>query len=282
MKSKINHLADYREAPFEKEHEIGVSEDFIKGQIRHLTRSGKKTVTPETIEKGDVAVLSLKSGLEKFNRPTVFVTCGGGLFDAEFEAQMIGHRSGETYTATVQGEPVETTVKNISRTIFPEPTDAMAEAYCKTQDGFEGITTLQGYIDKITQDELSEQRTKIVYEIVESIMDYVLEHSDFEFDEDELKAHDEETMKEITEQLQEQKKDLETLSSEEMETLFGVGNIDELKKFVHSQNEWMIAETLWAMDHYQLKSEDELDFYAWDFLADHVKENIHFTETKEA
>ena len=59
MKSKINKLADYREAPFERNVTIPYSEEHVQAQMRHLTRGYKKTEAVERLAKGDVAVLSL-------------------------------------------------------------------------------------------------------------------------------------------------------------------------------------------------------------------------------
>lgn len=89
MKSKINELADYREAPFQKEVTITCPDEHINVQMKHLTRKFKKTEAISEVAKGDVVVLSLVSELTKFNRPMVPITVGSHLFDEELEAQLI-------------------------------------------------------------------------------------------------------------------------------------------------------------------------------------------------
>ena len=176
MKSAINVLADYHDAPFERNVTVACPEEYIQTQMKHLTRSFKKTGSVEKIEKGDVVVLALQSELAKFNRPMVPLTVGGRLFDAELEEQLVGRCVGETFTAMVQDKAVTVTVKQASRTIFPEPTDEMAAAYAETHEGFEGVCTVNDYRNHVTEKYIEQEKQSIFYQTMDEVLSLSLIH----------------------------------------------------------------------------------------------------------
>lgn len=284
MKSYINTLADYREAPFEKEIVIGCPQKHIDAQMKHLTRAFKKTQSVETVESGDVTVLSLESEVEKFNKPTVFVTVGGGLFNAELEEKLIGHSVGEAFDITVNDKAVKVTVKQASRTVFPEPTDEMAAKYAEEHDDFAGITTVGAYREKIVKEYIEEQRQSCYYKAMDEVLNYVLTHSDWEFSDEEIEELVNEEKTFIAQQLKEEEgidKDLSELSDEEISRIFGVPSLKELEQMISDGAEQRIAMALWAsaVNGVDVKnaSINEID-EDWSFLENYVKENITITE----
>ncbi|MDE6752390.1 MAG: hypothetical protein K2J59_06460 [Eubacterium sp.] len=286
MKSYINSLADYRETPFEKEVRIECSEEYIQNQIKHITRSGKKTESVSVLEKGDVAVLSLESELDKFNKPAVFVTIGGGLFDKEFEEMLVGHKTGEAFDLTVQEKIVKVSVKQATRTVFPEPTDEMAEAYGKEHDEFEGIKTVEDYRNRVIDQYIEDKKRDTVYGAMSDIVDYVLTHSDWEFDDEEIEEIVAEERVYIEEELkQENNKTIKDLTEEELQNYFGIASLDEFDKFLQSGAEQRIASVLWIANVLEADAkeaslnelEDNLD---WDFLEKYVRETVKITEVR--
>lgn len=286
MKSYINVLVDYRETPFEKEAVISCSPEYVQNQMKHLTRIRKKTVDVDVIEKGDVVSLSLESEIEKFNRPNVFMTIGSGLFDAEFEQMLIGHKSGDAFDATVQEKTVKVTVKQATRTIFPEPTDEMALQYGKEHDGFEGIQTIEDYRNRIIDNYIEEKRREIFYDAMDEIQNYVLTHSDWEFDDGEIQECVNAEKKHIDMDVRrEAHKSMNDLSEEELQIYFGVSTFEELDEFLTNGSEQRIALVLWVASVngvdtttaslYEL--EEELD---WKFLENFIEENLKITEER--
>lgn len=278
MKSHINVLADYREAPFEKNVVIGCPEEYVQGQMKHLTRNNKRTENISVLEKGDVAVLSLESGLERFNRPSVFVTVGGGLFDRDFEEKLIGHTVGEVFEVTVKDVPVKVTVKQGSRTIFPEPTDEMVEAYAAEHDGYDGITTVEQYRKAVADRYIEEQRNNALYAAMDAVYDYVLTHSDFEFDGEEIAGMIEESREEVKQQLKEDGMELENLTEEELQVHFGVSSLEEFERELEVNAERSIASELWLMRVHGKNSMEEIKGYPWGFMEGFVRENLNITE----
>ncbi|MDE6111477.1 MAG: hypothetical protein K2F65_06120, partial [Eubacterium sp.] len=185
MKSYINMLADYREAPFEKNVTISCPEEYIASQLKHLTRNYKKTEAVDVVENGDVVILALKSGLEKFNRPMLPLTVGKNLFDEEFEAQLVGHTAGKEFTVKVQENDIAVIIKQASRTVFPQPTDEMALEYAKEHEEFADIKTVEDYCNCIVDKYIDDEKMNAIYGAMNNTIEYVLTHSDFEFDDEE-------------------------------------------------------------------------------------------------
>ena len=262
MKSKINKLADYREAPFERNVTIPYSEEHVQAQMRHLTRGYKKTEAVERLAKGDVAVLSLSSELEKFNKPSVFVTVGG---------------VGESFAGTAEGKTVQVTVKQGSRTVFPEPTDEMAAAYGEAHEEFAGVKTVAEYREKVVEKYYQEKKQEAFFDVMEGIMQYVMTHSDFSFDEGEVTALLEEMRAEITGRLDlKEGQTLKDLTSGQMSAL-GVKSYEELEKLMRNQAEYSIADSLWTARMNNVESADEIQGYPYEFLDTYVRENLNLT-----
>ncbi len=186
MKSHATFLADFRQAEFPKVIDLTCPEAHMQKELRNLTRSKKWTETPETIENGDVVTLALASGLPRFNRPMIPVTVGDGLYDAELEAQLLGHGVGDTFTATVQGQDVAVTVKQAVRTVFPEPTDEMVAAYAAGRKGMEDIRTVSDLRKWIVSEYQSHCRRNAVVEGIGACMNYVIANSAWSLDEEEV------------------------------------------------------------------------------------------------
>ena len=283
MKSYINTLADYRKAPFEKEIVISCPQKHIEAQMKHLTRAYKKTQSVQTVENGDVTVLSLKSEIEKFNKPTVFVTVGGGLFNTELEKKLIGHSVGEPFSITVNGTAVKVTIKQASRTIFPEPTDEMAVKYAQDHEEFSEITTVDEYRERIEKDYIEEKKESCYYKAMDQVLNYVLTHSDWVFDEKELEACVNEEKYFINQELKEEGIDTDytELSDDEISHHFDVSSLKELEQMISDGVEQRIAMALWvsAINGVDTKNIplDALDG-DWSFLENYVKEALTVTE----
>lgn len=282
MKSYVKTLVDYRTVPFEKEITVSCPEEYIQTQMRHLTRSHKQTEAVTVLQNGDVAVLALESEMPKFNRPAVFVTVGGGLFDTELEEQLIGHAVGETFTATVNSGAVQVTVKQASRTVFPEPTDEMAAEYAAAHDDYADCTTVESYRDRSVKLYLEDEKNQAFYGVLDGILDHVLTHSDWAFDAQELDEVEKETYREIESDLAQDKKTMETLSDDEKMTYFGETSLEKIKKIIRIECERRVAAALWRAEVYGVDAKaatlDELEENDWSFLENYVEENLTIRE----
>lgn len=284
MKSYINILADYHKTPLEKDITIRCPEEHIQSQMRHLTRNHKKTEPVSVMQEGDVVVLALESENPKFNRPMIPINIGGGLFDAAFEAALIGHSTAEPFTVTVQSKTVKVTVKQATRTVFPEPTDEMAAAYAAEHDELKDISTVEEYRQRIVDDYMEEQHRQVFFKAMDDVLGYVLTHSDWMFDKEEITALIQEETGFINQQLREDHKEaLDYLSDDELSRYFGVASRKEMDKIIENGAEQRIATALWNAAVNGMEAEkaslEELENDAdWSFLENFVKENLTIKE----
>jgi len=287
MKSYINELADFREAPIEKDIVIKMPEEYLEGKLKVLSRGSKKFVPADIVETGDTVELKLESKLPKFNKESLKLSAGLGLFDKELEEALVGKNVGETFDFEKDGTPVKVTVKEITRTVFPEPDDEMAKAYCETHIGFEGIDTLDGYIKFVTDEYYQNARDDAFYEKIEEVLDYVLTHSDFEFDEGEVKTLADESIAMVNEELESIGKTLDTATDEDIENTYGMMEIktkEDLNELIQSQAEIGVATMLVMAKDQGLDSKevemDDFNVYAFDSISEYLREVLNIKEER--
>jgi FKBP-type peptidyl-prolyl cis-trans isomerase (trigger factor) len=285
MRTKVNRLLDYREVPFERQVVIRDPDAaWMKKRMNALTRRRKQTVRPERIEPGDVATLALKSTLERFNRPTVPVTVGSGIFSAELEAQLPGMAVGESKCCTVQGTTVTVTVQDIRRTVFPEPTDEDLRAFAQTAaDDFSGIDTVEAYRTWLTEGYRKEQRNHAVFDTMQHVLDTVLAQSDWDFSDEDLEELYRQGMEQLRQEVEEENGPrLEEMTSEQLIRVTGLDSLERIRSYLREQGEPMLASFVWlavcnGKDPAELSLE-EAGALSWEFLQRYVTDSISFKE----
>ncbi len=245
MKSYINVLADFHDAPIEKNVVIPYPTEELEKKLKAVARIGKQVISPETVGSGDVAVIAMESELPKFNKKAAFVTVGGGLLNKAFEGTLLGKKVGDFYVTEVEDKPVKVTIKQISRTIFPEPSDEMVQAYAETHDEYKGICTLEEYKERVVNDYFEEAHERATFDALNQCIEYLLTHSDFEFNDDELQEVVGSYMESVQESLEEQcKSSMDDLTEKEMLALFDVHSKEEAMNLITSSAEREIATVL--------------------------------------
>ena len=287
MKSYINVLADFHDAPIDKEPVIPYPAEELEKKLRAVARTGKKVVPPDAIEAGDVAVIAMESELPKYNKAAAFVTVAGGLLNKKLEETLIGRSAGDSYETEADGKPVKVTVKQISRTIFPEPDDDMVRAYAAVHDEYEGVETLEDYKKRVIDDYFKDEHANVIYRTIDDCMEYLLTHSDFAFDEEELQAVTDEYMSSVRNSLAEQgKTSLDELTEKEMLALFELSSKEEVEELIAASAEREIASVLiMAKLHDQDVSELSLEeafetFMDYGPIEDYVKEELNIKEDR--
>ena len=135
-------------------------------------------------EEGDTAVLRTESDIPKFNKPSVTVTLGRGLYSRDLEAAVIGLKVGETAAVTVNDQPVKATVLVLKRKQVPDPTDEMVKALGQKDLKGDPINTVEEYEAYIREQKTLETLFNVGYFVMEDILrDYKVE----EFDEDDIR-----------------------------------------------------------------------------------------------
>lgn len=280
MKSYINQLTDYRTVPIEKEVVIPSPKEHIQKELRQLTRKNKYTVPVDCIQKGDVAFLKLTSELPRYQKNMLPLTVGSGLFDQELEGQLLGHKAGDCFSATVENQPVEVEILKASRTCYPEPTDEMAAAYAAEHEEFAKAVTVAAYCKQVTEEYYRRQREDAIGNAMQTIIDAVLTTSDWEFDDEEIRDFAEKVMKEETENAEKDEgKKLRDMTPEEFKRCTGFDSMEEMKAFWLDNSEVWIATTLWcAHENGKEPSLGDPEVMSYRFLEDYVRNSITFKE----
>ncbi len=283
MKSSINTLVDFKTAELNKTINISCPQEYIDRKMKHLSRKYKKMIPVSEVAKGDVVILTLSGNTEKFNKSHIPVTVGSGLFSRELENQLIGRSAGSKFTAEVDGNKVAVEIDKATRTIFPEPTDDMVKEAVQSMDSMEGIETVQQYRQKIISDYIQEAESNATFDTMEILIDYVLTHSDWEFDENELNEIYHMLLDDILLSVEETfHKSIDEVTPEELNEFMDCSTKDELYALLKTEAEREIATSLFlAASHgiapasITFEKAEELD---WDFLINYIKEQITFVE----
>lgn len=248
MKSKVNSLVDYKTVKFETKKVLkSISKDEIDKYLHQVVRKNKKTIQPESIEKGDIVTLKVESAIARYNKQMVPVTVGSYMYSEELEKQLIGMKKGESKTLTADGEAVETTVLSITRTIFPEPTDEAVRAYVADIDEMNHVQSISELISYLNETHLEEEKVNAKFEAIDEVIEYVLTHSDFDFDEDEIQAEFDAQMESFRKGAKEELgKELDELTNEDFQIYAGVASREELEAELRQGIEWQIATMLWV------------------------------------
>lgn len=283
MKSYINSLADFKAFVFDREVTISCPEEYIEKQLKRVTRANKLIENVPVLDKGDVAVIGLESVLERYDRPQLTLAVGSGLFDRELESQLIGKAVGETFTLTVKDTPVKVTVISGKRTVFPAPTDAAVKAYAATTEDLDGIETVAQLCAHVKQQYLEEKKQEVIFGTVNEIQNYVLTHSDWEFDPDELRELYSSMLEDMEQMAKESyNKSFAEMTDEEIAFETELPTREALLDELNIQCERTIAALLFAIESHGMDAGkvDIEQAYGLDgdFLQDYVEQSITFTE----
>ncbi len=283
MKSYINSLADFKAFAFDREVTLSCPEEYIEKQLKRVTRANKIIENVPVLEKGDVSVIGLESALERYNRPQLTLAVGSGLFDRELESHLIGKAVGETFILAVKGTPVKVTIISGKRTVFPAPTDAAVKAYAATAGDMDGVETVTQFRARVRQQYLNEKKQEVIFGTVNEIQNYVLTHSDWEFDPDELKELYGSMMEDMERMAKEAyNKSFAEMTDAEIAFETELPTREALLDELHIQCERTIATLLFAIESHGMDpgkvSMEQAYGLDLDFLQDYVERSITFTE----
>lgn len=271
MKSRIETLADYKQAEFPREIDVRCPEEYLQKKLRVFAKSGKRPEAVSILEKGDTAVLTLVSELSRFNRPMVTVAVGSGLYDKGLEERLVGHAVGESFMAEAQGKPVSVTIRQATRMVFPELTDELVTEYAASQGGMEDVKTVADFHRWAEKQYREEQRQEAVIAGTRACFDYVLTGSKVEFDEAEISEIAERMLNDAKESMKARGQDFDSMSDEKRE---------QVRQKYRRLAEKQVAISLWVaalhgVDPAQTTL-DEINKLDRDFLADYVSNQLNF------
>ncbi len=212
MKSKAISVYDYKKVDISQFiPEFKVDEKQLEKDITRMLSAYGKKISAETVAPNDQIELSCVSENPKFNKEKVFVLVGKGLYSRELEEKITGLNRNEEKEITVGGDKVKVCVRNIIHTELPELNDENVSSF-----GIEGVNTVSDFrrycIDKQLVRFLDDDENPDM--AVACISNTVMDNSEFQLDEAELKAVDAENLKRIEKIVTEQGFSLEDINDD--------------------------------------------------------------------
>ncbi len=150
--------------------EAELKEQAIKAIVKDhlvLTTIG----ADEVAETGDSITMATVSNIPKFNKPSVKVSLGRGLYNKELEDMVLGKKIGDQFSLIIQEEPVSVTILDIKRKTAPEPTDEMAAALGMKDDHDNLLATVDDYIRYYVENQTISQLATINYYVMNPIIE---------------------------------------------------------------------------------------------------------------
>lgn len=128
IRTKVLSAWDYRQGdltefcvPFEADREQ------LAESLLFLRKKYARHVPADRVEAGDIVRLRCRSEKPKFQKDSITVNVGKGLYSRELEARLPGLAVGGEGTLTIQGAQVSFQVLEIQRTVLPELTDEFVD-----------------------------------------------------------------------------------------------------------------------------------------------------------
>lgn len=149
-------------------------------------------------------------------------------------------------------------------------------------EGMKDIATVAQYIERVKAQYITEQKQNTIFRTLDEMLQYVLTHSDWKFDDDELEEIYKDMLSNMEQMAQETcGKSFEEMTDEEISAETGIPNREALLTEIHDECERQIASLLFVAvnngkDHKALSIEEAYDL-SWDFMQSYVEENIKFT-----
>ena len=185
LKTKVNRLFDYRDLDIGTFRDT-MSEEELKEEMENEIKKDLLTARvfteKDTAEKGDVAELRLISRQPKFNRGSIKLNLGLGLFSKELEDGIIGHRRGESFDLVIDGITVSAEILSLKRRMPAELNDSFAAAL-----GIPGVTTKDEYLSYVRNKYIDFFAKAYVEFHAMDIFDEAMAESDIEYAEEDIR-----------------------------------------------------------------------------------------------
>lgn len=182
MKSKLLRAGDPMQADVSQfQIPLAVDEALYERDLLNFLRRFAVTEEAPEIGEQDMATLTCRSRLPRFNKEHVTVRVGQKLFSKELESQILGWRAGQSGTVTVKGMPVEVAVERVQRESLPQVDDALA-ARC----GLPGIRTAADIYAYCRGKQFDDQLEGPLDEAFPELSRQVMDASEFQLDPEEL------------------------------------------------------------------------------------------------
>jgi FKBP-type peptidyl-prolyl cis-trans isomerase (trigger factor) len=195
----------------------------IEKELLRLQKKYAQILEAEEVLSDDVVVLSCKSENKRFNKESISIIVGKGLFSKELEKNLLGMKKAEEKELVINGDKVWVYINKISRTVIPELTDEVVIKW--DFEGLKSVNELRKWVKDKQHVEFLEDEEYIDLAVA-CITKKVAEKSTFALDEGECSKVEQEMMKRLSKMLEEQGVSLETVTKEQAKEILG-SSIDD-------------------------------------------------------
>lgn len=134
-----------------------MSEEKIHETFIRMMKRNVVTTDVETIDKGDFVVIDLTGDKEFLNKKNLMLTVGLGMFNSDFENEIIGMKKDEIKTIYIHDNTVIVEVKSVKRRSLAKVTDELIASL-----GIDGINTVYDYREYLINNDLKYQMIRNV------------------------------------------------------------------------------------------------------------------------
>lgn len=190
-------------------------EELIEDGFEYIRKkfAGLEEVT--SVEVGDSVTFSCVSEKPRFNKASVTVNAGKGLYSRELENKLIGKIVGQTATVQVGGIDVTVTIRSAQRRSVPIIDDAFVDSH------FPGLHTVEDLREWYRKDQLEQYLQITAEEATNYMKEQVIANSEFVIDETERAAARAACERSVREMWEMNGIPLDTMTDEQAEELLG-------------------------------------------------------------
>ena len=182
FKSEIKKIYDFNKVIIPEELlNIKIGKEVV---INVVARLARKYLTIEEvydgIVQGDVIAVSLESNIPGYNK-NAQISVGRGIYNKEFENDLIGMKKGDSKDICMRGTPVTTKIISVKRRMIPAVTDEMVK-----KENVKGVCTVEEYKKYIYDDTLIKLKNRKMSEILDITKEEIINKSEFQLADDDI------------------------------------------------------------------------------------------------
>lgn len=288
MKSKLLKMYDYKQTKLPEEAYIEAESirEEEKKEMSHMLAKYKKTIRPDVIEKGDIAIIDIEGGLPKYNRKKLGINVGRNLYSGEIEEALVGKSVGTEFDAEADGVKVRICVKDVTRRVLPELTEEIVAGIMEeTEDEHPEISTVSQFLDWIHKKTVKRLGDDIWVRYTDDLMTEIIDKSEWSYDDEEIEREFEAYLADMRKDLAHERPGmtLETMPADDYRMFDeSVSNFSEfevwLRKMIKQEIQLhLIYCGLKGIEDTSTGFED-MEGDAWGTLVDYVSDAIEIKE----
>lgn len=225
FKSKANSIFDYKKANVSDVFlQLDIQEKEIEGSLLNIAKKHSTLEDVQDVVKdGDIVEVKIEDDQEKYNKNSVMISVGLGLFNKDFEDNLIGMKLGETKVINIDENTVEAKILNAKRKVVPVITNEMI-----VEESIKDVNSIEDYRNYFIENKVSDYKKEYIEEKVEGILDEIIEKSEYLISDEDLES----IWKEIEEEWKEYEEEGgEKITEEEILSKMGFKTLEEFNEY---------------------------------------------------